>query len=143
MAARMSSARILPAQSPILQISGSVTRQDPNAVSSICSMLISANMLDYKYHRFYKAAVLKNLKFIGLNECYIRSMNKERYIERRVAYEQFYKFINSLEVENVDLVTELHDFLKDRPDIGQLNDMAALEVAKHFFRLGLKTGERR
>lgn len=48
-------------------------------LSSICSMLISANMLDYKYHRFYKAAVLKSLKFIGLNECYIRSMNRSRY----------------------------------------------------------------
>ena len=71
------------------------------------------------------------------------SMNKERYIERRVAYEQFYKFINSHEVENVALVTELHNFLKDRPDIGQVNDMAALEVSKHFFKLGLKTSERR
>ncbi|MCR4846772.1 MAG: DUF5717 family protein [Eubacterium sp.] len=48
-------------------------------LSSICSMLISANMLDYKYHRFYRAAVTKSLKFIGLNECYIRSMNKSRY----------------------------------------------------------------
>ncbi len=48
-------------------------------LSSICSMLISANMLDHKYHRFYKAAVLKSLKFIGLNECYIRSMNRDRY----------------------------------------------------------------
>ncbi len=48
-------------------------------LSSICSMLISANMLDHKYHRFYKAAVLKSLKFIGLNECYIRSMNMEKY----------------------------------------------------------------
>ena len=48
-------------------------------LSSICSMLISANMLDHKYHRFYKAAVLKSLKFIGLNECYIRSMNRDKY----------------------------------------------------------------
>ena len=48
-------------------------------LSSICSMLISANMLDHKYHRFYKAAVLRSLKFIGLNECYIRSMNRSRY----------------------------------------------------------------
>ena len=48
-------------------------------LSSICSMLISANMLDYKYHRFYKAAVMRSLKFIGLNECYIRSMNRSRY----------------------------------------------------------------
>ena len=48
-------------------------------LSSICSMLISGNMLDHKYHRFYKAAVTKSLKFIGLNECYIRSMNRSRY----------------------------------------------------------------
>ncbi len=48
-------------------------------LSSICSMLISANMLDNKYHRFYKAAVLRSLKFIGLNECYIRSMNRSKY----------------------------------------------------------------
>lgn len=48
-------------------------------LSSICSMLISGNMLDHKYHRFYRAAVLKSLKFIGLNECYIRSMNLQKY----------------------------------------------------------------
>ena len=42
-------------------------------------MLISANMLDNKYHRFYKAAIDRSLKFIGLNECYIRSMNRTRY----------------------------------------------------------------
>ena len=36
-------------------------------------------MLDNKYHRFYKAAIDRSLKFIGLNECYIRSMNRTRY----------------------------------------------------------------
>ena len=50
-----------------------------SVLGSICSMLISANMLDNKYHRFYKAAIEKSLKFIGLNECYIRSMNRNRY----------------------------------------------------------------
>ncbi len=48
-------------------------------LGSICSMLISANMLDVRYHRFYKAAVLQSLKFIGLNECYIRSMDRAHY----------------------------------------------------------------
>lgn len=48
-------------------------------LGSICSMLISANMLDVRYHRFYKAAVLQSLKFIGLNECYIRSMDRTHY----------------------------------------------------------------
>ncbi len=53
--------------------------ENQEVLSSICSMLISANMLDHKYHRFYKAAVARSLKFIGLNECYIRSMNMNRY----------------------------------------------------------------
>ena len=48
-------------------------------LGSICSMLISANMLDHRYHRFYKAAVEASLKYIGLNECYIRSMDQNRY----------------------------------------------------------------
>ncbi|MCR5148686.1 MAG: DUF5717 family protein [Eubacterium sp.] len=54
-------------------------QENEEVLKSLCSMLISANKLDHKYHRFYKAAVLKSLKFIGLNECYIRSMNHNRY----------------------------------------------------------------
>ncbi len=53
--------------------------ENDEVLRSICSMLISANMLDTRYHRFYKAAVLKSFKFIGLNECYIRSMNRSSY----------------------------------------------------------------
>ncbi|MBQ6230743.1 MAG: hypothetical protein IJJ74_06455 [Eubacterium sp.] len=54
-------------------------QENEEVLRSLCSMLISANKLDHKYHRFYKAAVLKSMKFIGLNECYIRSMNHSRY----------------------------------------------------------------
>lgn len=42
-------------------------------------MLISAGKLDNKYHRFYRDAVERNLKFIGLNECFVKSMNFSRY----------------------------------------------------------------
>lgn len=48
-------------------------------LKSICSMLISANRLDNKYHRFYRDAVEQSLKFIGLNECFVKSMNFSRY----------------------------------------------------------------
>ena len=48
-------------------------------LKSICSMLIGANKLDNKYHRFYRDAVEKSLKFIGLNECFVKSMNFSRY----------------------------------------------------------------
>lgn len=48
-------------------------------LKSICSMLIGANKLEYRYHRFYRDAVEKSLKFIGLNECFVKSMNFTRY----------------------------------------------------------------
>ncbi len=50
-----------------------------DVLRSICSMLIGANKLDNKYHRFYRDAVEKSLKFIGLNECFVKSMNFSRY----------------------------------------------------------------
>ena len=60
---------------------------------SICSMLISAGRLDNKYHRFYRDAVDNNLKFIGLNECFVKSMNFTRYdlIPQSVLYYLNYK----------------------------------------------------
>ena len=54
-------------------------QENLEVLSSICSMLISANMLDHRYHRFYKAAIESSLKYIGLNECYIRSMDRSHY----------------------------------------------------------------
>jgi hypothetical protein len=50
-----------------------------DVLRSMCSMLISAGKLDNKYHRFYMDAVDKSLKFIGLNECFVKSMNFHRY----------------------------------------------------------------
>ncbi|MBO5509599.1 MAG: hypothetical protein J5962_03960, partial [Lachnospiraceae bacterium] len=50
-----------------------------DVLKSMCSMLISAGKLDNKYHRFYLDAVDKSLKFIGLNECFVKSMNFHRY----------------------------------------------------------------
>lgn len=54
-------------------------KKSDEVLSSICSMLISAGKLDNKYHRFYRDAVERNLKFIGLNECFVKSMNFSRY----------------------------------------------------------------
>jgi len=53
--------------------------KNEEVLKSICSMLISASKLEYKYHRFYRDAVEKSLKFIGLNECFVKSMNFSRY----------------------------------------------------------------
>lgn len=54
-------------------------KKSDDVLKSICSMLISAGRLDNKYHRFYRDAVERNLKFIGLNECFVKSMNFSRY----------------------------------------------------------------
>ncbi len=48
-------------------------------LKSIISMLLSAEKYDNKYHRFYLDAVEKSLKFIGLNESFVKSMNFSRY----------------------------------------------------------------
>jgi len=58
-----------------------IKRESQNlaVLESICTMLLAADMLDVKYHRFYKAAVEKGLKYMGLNECFIRSMNHAKY----------------------------------------------------------------
>jgi len=53
--------------------------KDVEVLKSICTLLIGAGKLDTKYHRFYRDAVQKNLKFIGLNECFVKSMNFSRY----------------------------------------------------------------
>lgn len=53
--------------------------ENSEVLRSLCSMLIAANKLDHKYHKFYSLAVKNNLKFIGLNECFLKSMNFSRY----------------------------------------------------------------
>ena len=67
--------------------------KNTEVLKSICSMLISSGRLDNKYHRFYRDAVEKNLKFIGLNECFVKSMNFSRYdlIPQSVLYYLNYK----------------------------------------------------
>ena len=43
------------------------------------SMLIKGNRYDKQYHTFYGMAVEKSMKIIGLNECFLRSMDFHSY----------------------------------------------------------------
>lgn len=43
------------------------------------TMLITGNRLEHKYHKYYALAVDASLKLIGLNECFLRSMNFKEY----------------------------------------------------------------
>lgn len=45
----------------------------------MCSMLIRGNKASEEYHSYFKSAVVGNLKIIGINESYIRSMDFSKY----------------------------------------------------------------
>lgn len=63
----------------------------------ICSLLIKGNMTDKKYHSYFKAGIEANLKLIGLNEFFIRSMDYDQYeiIPQRVLI--YFTYSNSLD----------------------------------------------
>lgn len=65
----------------------------------ICSLLIKGNMLDKKYHKYFKAGIEANLKLIGLNEFFIRSMDYDQYeiIPQRVLI--YFTYSNSLDAK--------------------------------------------
>ena len=54
-------------------------RKDVNTLHTLCDILIKNKMYDNIYHKYYKAAAEADLKFVGLNECYIKSVDKKKY----------------------------------------------------------------
>ena len=54
-------------------------RHDRNTLEAICGILVKDRMYDTKYHRYYSDASEKDLKYVGLNECFIRSMDHHHY----------------------------------------------------------------
>lgn len=55
------------------------------------TMLITGNQLAHKYHKYYALAIDASLKLIGLNECFLRSMDMKEY--DRIPY-QVLKYLN-------------------------------------------------
>jgi hypothetical protein len=57
--------------------------------------------------------------------------------------EELLSFLDTLEVKEVDLEKEYEDFVVDDPIFGNFitNDTMGMELAKHFFELGLKVHE--
>lgn len=70
--------------------------KDEEVLKSICSMLISSNRLDRKYHKFYRAAIDKGLKFIGINECFVKSMDHSKYDEIPSSVLMYLNYKNTL-----------------------------------------------
>lgn len=63
----------------------------------ICSLLIKGNKTGKEYHEYFHQAVEANLKFVGLNEFFIRSMDYSSYeiIPQRVLI--YFTYSNSLD----------------------------------------------
>ncbi len=54
-------------------------RKDIHTLETLCEILIKNKMCDNIYHKYYKAAAEAGLKFVGLNECFIKSVDKKQY----------------------------------------------------------------
>ena len=61
-------------------------------------------------------------------------------IEVIYQFQQFVKFLDTLEVKEVDLEKEYEDYVVDDPIFGNFiaNDTMGMNLAKHFFELGIK-----
>lgn len=70
---------------------------DEQFLQVICSLLIKGNRIGKEYHEYFRLAVEANLKIIGLNEFFIRSMDFETYdiIPQRVLI--YFTYSNSLD----------------------------------------------
>lgn len=70
---------------------------DERFLQVICSLLIKGNRTGKEYHEYFRQAVEANLKIIGLNEFFIRSMDVDNYekIPQRVLI--YFTYSNSLD----------------------------------------------
>ena len=61
----------------------------------------------------------------------------------KIALDCLKSFLDTLEVKEVDLEKEYEEFVVDDPIFGNFitNDTMGMEMAKHFFELGLKAKE--
>ena len=81
---------------------------DERFLQVICSLLIKGNRTGKEYHDYFRRAVEANLKIIGLNEFFIRSMDYKQYeiIPQRVLI--YFTYSNSLDsVEKACLYTNV------------------------------------
>ena len=71
-------------------------RHDKTTLEAMCGILIKDKMYDPRYHRYYSDAAEKDLKYVGLNECFIRSMDRRRYDEIPEAILRYFSYKNVL-----------------------------------------------
>lgn len=93
-------------------------------LSAICSMLIRGNRIGREYHTYFEKGIMANLKLIGLNEYYIRSMDYTSYPILPKTLLTYFTYSNSLDYmeraylyTNVFLNRKEYDFVYDTYEI--------------------------
>lgn len=88
-----------------------------------------------------KSAIVAELE-TRYNECLKRAkiINADYWNGCADAYRNMLVIFDTLEVKDVDLEKEYEEFVVDDPIFGNFitNDTMGMELAKHFFELGLK-----
>ncbi|MBR0381157.1 MAG: hypothetical protein IJH71_01805 [Eubacterium sp.] len=84
----------------------------------ICSLLIKGNRTGKEYHQYFRSAVEANLKIIGLNEFFIRSMNFETFDEIPQRVLIYFTYSNSLDyLEKAYLYTNVLKHEKEYEEV--------------------------
>ena len=89
-------------------------KKDLQILSVICSMLIRNSRHDTCYHKYYEDAVAADLKYVGLSECFIKSMNKATYDEIPEAILRYFNYKNTLNEDELAYLYANVIFNKDR-----------------------------
>lgn len=92
-----------------------------------------------------KAAMVAEIeRRIKINKgCMLGLRNLDYYQGKVDALSDTISLLDTLEVKDVDLEKEYEEFVVDDPIFGNFitNDTMGMELAKHFFELGLKTNK--
>lgn len=72
-------------------------KQDDIYLKSICSLFIKGNKTDVKYHKYFEDALTRNLKIVGLNEYYLRTLDYSKYPELPKSLLYYFHYSNSLD----------------------------------------------
>lgn len=93
-------------------------------LSAICSMLIRGNRISREYHEYFEKGIAANLRLVGLNEYYIRSMDYNSYPILPKTLLVYFTYSNSLDYmeraylyTNVFLNKEEYEFVYDTYEI--------------------------
>lgn len=72
-------------------------RQDTEYLKAICSLCIKGNKTHISYHKYFADAFENNLKIVGLNEYYVRTLDFSEFPELPMPLLYYFHYSNSLD----------------------------------------------